>query len=99
MRLLFICVVNFQIGDAAVERTAFLQWEDQCTYVFHRIFSTIVEAFLGVQLFHYFVVNEQAGRRIVTADADSRIFAFSYTVVESVQISVACKAEHTADRV
>ena len=92
-----LSVVNFQVGNLALERAGLLEREDKRTDIVHGVLATIEVAFLDVHRLNELAVNIERGGTVVTLHLYVQLLARIGTKTEGVQIAVARKTETAAD--
>ena len=92
-------VIDFQVGDLALERAGLLEREDEGANVVHGVLATVEVAFLDVHRLDELAIDEKRSGAIVSLHLHVQLFARIGTELEGVQIAIACKAKTSANGV
>ena len=92
LHLRLAIVQHFHIANRTLETSRFLQWEDQCTDVIHRVLAGIEVTLLDIQILLQLAVDVEAGGLFVTGNRDGCSLFGIELVIERIQIAVTGKA-------
>ena len=96
----FLLLINLQVRNLALEVSGLFEREYQGADIADACLAFLVHpAFLNVQFFHLLAVDEEAGSLVVTFDGNLHALARLNIISKGIQVTVACIAKHTADRV
>ena len=92
-------VIDFQVGDLALERAGLLEREDEGANVVHGVLATVEVTFLDVHRLDELAIDEKRSGAIVPLHLHVQLLTRIRTELEGVQIAIACKAKTSANGV